>query len=200
MSDDPLTDKTPPREGPLPSDAVLDAVVELWVQGRSEHRVTATGTSMLPLIREGDALAVAHGVHQWRCGDVVLFRRPDGLVAHRVLRVRRSSDGVTLLTKGDNAPNVDPPVSMDQVIGRITHIHKSDGRTICITGRRWQIAGWILARLSWCAAVVYGWGRSFRMRLGRSTDAGGSRTGERFRSAVRWMRGKFLRWVSRGEL
>jgi signal peptidase I len=88
-------------------------------------RFRATGRSMRPAIRHGDLLRVEPV--DWRTlrpGDVVLFRLGGRLLAHRVVR----ADGTKLVTRGDRSPREDPPVTADQVLGRVAGTEPGRGR------------------------------------------------------------------------
>lgn len=79
--------------------------------------VEATGTSMQPGIRPGDRLYVDFGARRARLGEIVVF--PDGgqVVAHRLVRRKRSSQGETLLTRGDATLHFDRPFPADRAFG-----------------------------------------------------------------------------------
>jgi len=51
-------------------------------------------------------------------GDVIAFTAPNGsLRVHRVLGYHRDRSGWKLVTKGDNAAWIDPPVGLNRVLG-----------------------------------------------------------------------------------
>ena len=74
-----------------------------------------TGTSMEPLLRQGRDLFTVTRKTGERCrvGDVVLFRRGENYVLHRVIAVREA-DYVTL---GDNAVNPEYGVREEDILG-----------------------------------------------------------------------------------
>ena len=94
-------------------------------------RFRARGTSMHPLVRDGDVLDVwPVGQSATGVGDVVLYRSPHkGIVVHRVVNIRRQEEKTILLVKGDSAARADPQVEESQVLGRVESIHRR-GRTI----------------------------------------------------------------------
>ncbi len=138
------------------SAAFLRSVIALWQQeGQQIRRVPAVGSSMLPLIAEGDLLLVAPGTRDIRVGDVIVFHTEEGLIAHRVLRIRRRQDRWIWLTKGDNALAPDPPVRGEQILGRVVGIVRPDGRCIRLDSRTWRCLGWVLSALSWSSGGIY---------------------------------------------
>lgn len=148
---------------PLPAD-VLEAVFETWNQASEQHLIPIKGRSMLPLIQSGDQVLVAHGFPNVRVGDVIVFLQSDKIVAHRLLRVCNNGSITTFVTKGDNAPQFDPPVSAHQIVGRVLKI-KRGSRWVSIDTPAWRMRGWSIAvgMLVW--ATVYGWARGLKHRL-----------------------------------
>ena len=82
-------------------------------------RLRVTGASMLPSIWPGDVVTIRSSrLPEVSRGDVVLFFRDGRFFVHRVLGV--SAD--RLLTRGDSLPGPDPPVTSDELLGRIVSI------------------------------------------------------------------------------
>lgn len=72
--------------------------------------------SMRPTLDPGDAVIVEHCASaRLRRGDIVLVRRGDGVVCHRLLRRRRGR----LHTQGDNRWRPDPPADETALAGRV---------------------------------------------------------------------------------
>lgn len=81
-----------------------------------QARFIASGDSMYPTIRDGEAVIVEPcDPASLRVGDVVLTRAPRGLTAHRIVRL--TPEAIT--TRGDNAVRNDPPVPPSAALGRI---------------------------------------------------------------------------------
>jgi hypothetical protein len=89
---------------------------ELWVSGLCQGRVMelrSMGASMLPALRSGDRVKIAP--HQdCRLGDIILFRRGEALLLHRVVA---KAQGV-VITKGDAASRPDQAVPYPDILGR----------------------------------------------------------------------------------
>jgi signal peptidase I len=95
--------------------------------GRISLRVH--GTSMLPWVRPGDiALTRKISSENVRCGDVVLFRREDHLLVHRIVEKRGSLDVAPLLSKGDAHPASDGIVGEQELLGRVVRIYRGGQR------------------------------------------------------------------------
>src|SRR3989475_3669499 len=82
-------------------------------------RLRVSGFSMLPSIWPGDIACVSR-VAAYRPGDVVLFSRKGRLFVHRVVEM----SGGAVVTRGDSMLDVDPPVALSDVLGRVEAIER----------------------------------------------------------------------------
>ena len=121
------------------AEAYLDTVLSVWAEHRERTRCPLTGSSMAPLLRDGDVLVIEHGNGDLRLGDVIVFRAGGRIKAHRLLRRRRTADGrLWYATKGDASVGFDAPVPAEQVIGRVVEVHGPNRH------RRLESPFWIL--------------------------------------------------------
>ena len=104
------------------------------LRSAGQVRLRALGASMLPAVWPGDILHV-HRSHpeEIRPGDIIMFARAGGLVAHRVVEklppgARGEPHGVQWLTRGDRHRANDAPVSMRELLGRVTAIERRGRR------------------------------------------------------------------------
>ena len=103
-----------------------------------------TGTSMLPLLKEGRDLFTVTKKGSGRCrkGDVVLYRRGKQLVLHRVVEVREM-DYVIL---GDGCVRRETGVTDDDILGVMTGFvrrgreHRTDEPGYRLYTRLWMAA------------------------------------------------------------
>jgi len=92
-------------------------------------RLRATGSSMLPSLWPGDVLTIeACTIDQAQRGDIVLFTRNARFFIHRVRGTSVQGGYLTLLTRGDSVPHCDPPVSSEQLLGKVTLVQRSPTR------------------------------------------------------------------------
>jgi signal peptidase I len=106
------------------AEAYLDTLLSIWAERGERTRCPLTGSSMAPLLQDGDVLVVEHGNGHLRLGDVIVFRVAGRIKAHRLLRRRRAADGGLLyLTKGDASVAFDAPVPAEQVIGKVVEVY-----------------------------------------------------------------------------
>lgn len=89
---------------------------ELWLE--------ASGESMYPVVPSGSRVLVVPRRRAARPGDIVLVRRGERLILHRV----RSASGESLVTKGDACEAPDPPIVRMRAIGLA--IACDDGRGV----------------------------------------------------------------------
>jgi len=93
----------------------------------SDLRVPVKGTSMLPVLRDGDEVTVRPARLYWP-GQVLVFIDPHGQVwVHRLLGAKLSGGRWLLHLKGDNVPKLDPPTERGRVLGRVVAV-RSGGR------------------------------------------------------------------------
>jgi len=78
----------------------------------------ASGTSMFPFLRRGDLLTVEPvPLETIKRGDVVVFELEDMWIAHRVIKIRNSAEGVEFLLRGDTCIDFDPVVKRENYMG-----------------------------------------------------------------------------------
>jgi signal peptidase I len=80
---------------------------------------------MEPTYSDGDwvRLEPVAGSRLIRLGEVVVARRGDRLVSHRVVSLR----GGLVVTKGDACLHPDPPISIGGLIGRVSSVRRGSG-------------------------------------------------------------------------
>ena len=84
-------------------------------------------------------LCVGHqDAAQAQAGDVVLFGREGRLFAHRVVRKVRSRGECYWITRGDSLTQDDPPVSGEELLGRVTAVVRGRRRIDPRAGARWS--------------------------------------------------------------
>ncbi len=120
------------------------------LEAGGELRLAVTGTSMRPLLREGDYLVIRPLDDPPRVGEVVVYARDERLWAHRLLA--RSRDGKYLLTKGDARGRLDAPLTDADLIGRAVAVERS-GRIMGLGSLASRLTG-LAVNLSAPAAVL----------------------------------------------
>ncbi|MCX5902606.1 MAG: hypothetical protein NTV89_03855 [Proteobacteria bacterium] len=116
---------------------VKEQFIEFWKESGKERIFKIRGTSMRPLIRDSDNLGVIPVRHaeELRIGDIALFQRPTGMVAHRIVGKFRQDNITYLYEKGDRG--VFPTtISGEMVIGKVVRIYRP-GSTIDLTRSFW---------------------------------------------------------------
>ena len=103
----------------------IDVIEEILASG-GEFRMYPRGTSMLPLIVQGeDSVVLKRNTEiPARKHDIAFYRRPSGqFVLHRVMKIDK--DG-TYVMCGDNQYVLEKAVKKEAVIGYVSEIYKGD--------------------------------------------------------------------------
>src|SRR5258707_4465025 len=115
-------------------------------RGRISLRVH--GTSMQPWVRPKDIAMIRQiSIESVRCGDVVLFRRQNRLLVHRIVEKRGSLNASQLFSKGDAHPTSDGVVQEQELLGRVMRIYRN-GRRIDLDAPRQLALGLFISQLS----------------------------------------------------
>ncbi len=131
-----------------------DLFVEV-LESTGQARLAVTGTSMLPAILPGDILEVhRQSAAEILPGDVVLFARHGGFAAHRVVEKAGAPDCPLLITRGDALRVPDPPVTHEELLGRVTAILRGESRLDPRLSRSARVASWFISRSEFCARVA----------------------------------------------
>jgi len=153
--------KSPDPDRPALSSPLLEATLDLWTQAGGRRFIPISGRSMQPLIQSGDHVLVEHGCPTLHPGDIVVFRHRGILIAHRIIRIEAGQSGPMLTTKGDNVPYFDPPLTPDNVIGRVLMIERGNHR-LSLDRPIWRGIGWGVAQITLAWATGYRWGRGLK--------------------------------------
>ena len=109
---------------------------------------------MRPLIPAGSRLLVEFGGRPQRVGDVILFRRDERLVAHRVVALRAEGPVSLVVPKGDGETYLDPAIDAADVLGVIRDVVRPDGtRALGAIAPR---SGSLIGRVSWWSGRAAG--------------------------------------------
>jgi hypothetical protein len=138
----------------------------LFEQYRAQSRtswVDATGGSMSPAVPPGSRLLVEFGRTTDAIGELVVFRRRDALIAHRLVARTRTAYGVRLLAKGDAEAYLDPPIDAADVLGVARRVRLPDGREFDV--RPATTSARVVAGVSWWSGRVAGGGTRLLRRL-----------------------------------
>ena len=133
---------------------LIDAVLGLYQQENQRIWWPFASDSMSPYIKEGDVVLVQHASRRFRVGDVVVFKRGEDLVAHRVVSVRGRGEDTIYRTKGDNLRFFDAPVHQSSVLGVVICIRK-DGKSVHLEKPHIKFLNYVLAEFSYLSGIFY---------------------------------------------
>jgi len=134
------------------------------LDGGHSIRLSISGDSMSPILRDGDVVEVQPATpDQLRKGDLILFKTEEGfLILHRYIRSQAWFSQVWLLTKGDASLGFDRPVSPQQVLGRVVQIIRQ-GRVLSLEGKKARLVNYVLAKISPYRPIISRVYRSFKL-------------------------------------
>lgn len=112
-------------------------------------RFRATGTSMSPLVRDGDLLLVRPAeAGMPGVGDLVLCTvggaPPEQVVVHRVIRRERGRDGWRFTVQGDALSRPEGPIPETLLFGRVVTVER-DGSQLDMDRPALRMLGWFAA-------------------------------------------------------
>lgn len=135
--------------------AILEVVSEILI-GNNVLRLGVSGNSMLPFIRDGDVVLVepveTGSIGQ---GDVILYRNDsEGLLVHRVVRVGREGDRLSLAIGGDALAELDGIFPGERVLGRVRMVERG-GRQIQLDTGVWGVIGSLWLHFPRLCRIIY---------------------------------------------
>lgn len=77
------------------------------------------GTSMYPLLKEGDRIFLQE-IDEVQVGDIVVYKINDDYIIHRIIVL----EGDSVITQGDNSYQPDPPVKRAQLLAKVCYMLK----------------------------------------------------------------------------
>jgi signal peptidase len=126
------------REDEVRSSMFFKVTVDLLKSGQSV-RFQAPGRSMTPTIRENETITINPvSASTVRKGDIILYSNKTGVIAHRVVRIRKKDASLqphSFILRGDASITDDKPVAPGQVLGKVVSVERG-GRGIALCGMK----------------------------------------------------------------
>jgi signal peptidase I len=92
-------------------------------------RVITHGSSMFPLLRTGDRITIMPEKSP-AVGDIIVFRRENSMVCHRLVKTF-DRDGIKYYqTRGDAFFGLDEPMEVERILGKVVGIDRGHSSTI----------------------------------------------------------------------
>ena len=88
-------------------------------------RVSIRGRSMFPLIGAGDKITISPE-KKLVIGDIIVCKRGDRMVCHRLVRVFEKGGVKYYQTRGDSFFRLDEPVTSGHILGRVAKIEREN--------------------------------------------------------------------------
>jgi len=86
-------------------------------------RINSRGLSMFPFIWTGDKITISPEKNL-NIGDIIVFKRDDQTVCHRLVKVFEKAGIRYYQTRGDSHFNLDDPMTADQILGKVVRIER----------------------------------------------------------------------------
>jgi signal peptidase I len=130
-----------------------NTIINLWADlhhQKQELWLPVLSGSMMPLLRTGDEVLIQSvNPNNIRPGDIIVFKDPDKLIVHRVIR-RYDSGSPTFLQKGDSTTAAEI-IRSEDIIGKVIAVRKGS-KIICLNDGIWKVVNHILTLFS---SLVY---------------------------------------------
>ena len=150
------------------------AVGEALTSRLDQHKAASfhvSTSSMTPVLRPGDVITVRKApVDKLAVGDLVVVISGGTMIVHRLLRKRRSENGLLLVTKGDRHSHKDPPWDLDQYVARAEAVH-GNRRRINLLSLRLRIANRLYGALANVECAIFAWFDRDRIAEGAAAEA-----------------------------
>ena len=140
----------------IPNDLFFAWVESEIAEGRSV-KFRLKGNSMFPLLRNGKDEVILEKCfpENLKPMDVILFRYRGAHVLHRIIK-RKGND---LLIQGDGSIVAMEHCTVNDVVGKVTSICRSSGKTIVIDSWKWKLYSHLWRRMGcsrkWILKVAY---------------------------------------------
>ena len=140
----------------IPNDLFFAWVESKIAEGRSV-KFRLKGNSMFPLLRNGKDEVILEKCfpENLKPMDVILFRYRGAHVLHRIIK-RKGND---LLIQGDGSIVAMEHCTVNDVVGKVTSICRSSGKTILIDSWKWKLYSHLWRRMGcsrkWILKVAY---------------------------------------------
>ena len=92
-------------------------------------RIKANGYSMFPSIKAGSLIYIEPVIDPLP-GEIIAWRREEGFVVHRLVRVVNDGERIFYITRGDSCAGEDQPVQKEEIAGRVISVESISGERI----------------------------------------------------------------------
>ncbi len=97
------------------------------VENYHSVKMTASGYSMFPFLRNGDRLTVtSFPLEKIQVGDIAVFEQKNLWIPHRVIAIANKNNETILLLRGDTCIQMDLPVTKKNYIGKIQYFERKE--------------------------------------------------------------------------
>lgn len=103
----------------------IKGISEELLRSGTNVRINTYGFSMFPFIGTGDKIVI-RPEKKMNIGDIIVFKRDDRMVCHRIVTVFEK-DGIKYYqTMGDSHFHLDDPITADRILGKVLKIEREN--------------------------------------------------------------------------
>jgi signal peptidase I len=148
-----------------PHDSSLEQILstaEYLLKSGNKVELKVSGLSMFPFLLKGDLIQVfPTPLNELRRGDIIVFKRENRWIAHRVFQIQMMEGKVTLKTYGDTCYYPDEGVSSVNYLGRVDAFTRKGTQIALNSYKRKMWTQLILVfnisyRLPWYSGILLG--------------------------------------------
>lgn len=131
------------KNEPFDLKASVNDYVEMMLESDFSLIIKMNGMSMFPTLRAGDMGEVEKcRPEELKNGDIVIWKKSDQLIGHRLFSIARTDNHWQFQTIGDFNTVADTPFSENELIGRLVSFERN-GEKIKIDSSKMKFAGFI---------------------------------------------------------
>lgn len=122
------------------SEKIYDELYELagsLLAGDHQLKLKVGGFSMFPFLRAGDVITIQKcSVEDVSRGDIIVFRKANKWVAHRLINAESSGSETILITRGDSCKKYDAPVTSESFVGKVISYSRNGKEKIIVNRKK----------------------------------------------------------------
>ncbi|NLO69677.1 MAG: ATP-binding cassette domain-containing protein, partial [Porphyromonadaceae bacterium] len=116
---------------------LIDLAEEI-LDENNKLRIKVNGYSMYPSFRNGDiCIEEKCRIEELKIGDIVVCRRNNFLIMHRLKKLRFENGKYTIIMRGDNVVKYDSPFSEEHFVARVTDFIR-DGKQYSVNNPKFK--------------------------------------------------------------
>ncbi|MFC2119095.1 signal peptidase I [Bacteroidota bacterium] len=97
--------------------------------------IPVSGYSMFPILCPGDLVYIRnYARHEYSKGDIIIFKRKNTLIAHRLISIKEKDKIFYYLCKGESAKKFDALFPESDLLAKVIHVKRKNRILRTLTG------------------------------------------------------------------